>query len=72
MKPIISLIAAAALAGCASSTADQDTALGPYAKYNCEQLGLVRGNTFKHSMSNRDLAELERASNEKGCHIEFR
>jgi hypothetical protein len=72
MKLIVSFIAAAALAGCASSTADQDTALGPYAKYSCEQLGLVRGDTFKHSMSNRDLAVLERASNEKGCHIEFR
>jgi hypothetical protein len=72
MKLIVSLIAAAVLAGCASSTANQDTALGPYAKYSCEQIGLVRGDTFKHTMSNRDLAELERASNEKGCHIEFR
>jgi hypothetical protein len=72
MKPILSLIVAAALAGCASSTADQDTALGPYAKYSCEQLRLIRGNTFEHSMSKSDLAVLERASDEKGCHIEFR
>ena len=68
------VIAAAALAACASST-EENPAAGIYAKYDCAQIAMLRGdvpNPKEHGTFRRDMDEIEAASKAKGCNIDFR
>jgi hypothetical protein len=74
MKTIASLMVAAALAGCASTSSDQTASTGTFAKYNCGQLAALRRDypdPKEHGEFKRDMDEIERASIEKGCKINF-
>jgi hypothetical protein len=75
MKTITSLFIAAALGGCASSSSDETASTGMFSNYSCVQLGALRGdrpNPKEHGKFKGDMDEIERASIEKGCHIDFR
>jgi hypothetical protein len=67
------VMAAAALAACASSTEENPAAV--YAKYDCGEIAALRGdepNPKEHGTYRRYMDEIEAASKAKGCNIDFR
>jgi hypothetical protein len=74
LMTLSSVVLAAALAACASST-EENPAAGIYAKYDCGQIAALRGdvpNPKEHGTFRRDMDEIEAASKAKGCNIDFR
>jgi hypothetical protein len=58
-----------------ASSTEENPAAGMYAKYDCGQIAMLRGdvpNPKEHGTFRRDMDEIEAASKAKGCNIDFR